>query len=72
VDAVKINLEILKIETELSKVLTYISEKMTSRLGKDPVKATNLDAFEELFTRDFLNKPLVLILDEFEALAETS
>jgi Cdc6-like AAA superfamily ATPase len=69
-DAVKINLETVKTETDLSVVLSYISTKLTGWLGKEPVQATTANEFEELFTRDALGKPLVLILDEFDALQE--
>lgn len=69
-DAVKINLETVKLENDLSVVLSYISTKLTGWLGKESVKATTVNEFEELFTRDTLNKPLVLILDEFDALQE--
>ena len=57
-------------EPDPGRVLSYISKKLTKRLGKNPTEATTVDAFEELLTRDVLEKPLILILDEFDALHE--
>ena len=61
-DAVKINLETVKMEPDLGTVLSYISKHLTERLGKEPFAATNPEAFEQVFTRNILEKPLILFL----------
>ncbi|MCP4138164.1 MAG: AAA family ATPase, partial [bacterium] len=69
-DVVKVNLEHLKIENDISKILISIGKRITKKLNKKIIKTDSLEKFENIFSTDFLDKPLVLILDEFDALAE--
>ncbi|MCP4348156.1 MAG: hypothetical protein GY795_21855, partial [Desulfobacterales bacterium] len=47
-----------------------IAEKIIGYLDLKHVSVSNLKEFEFLFKKDVLKKPLILILDEFDALAE--
>ncbi len=69
-DAVKINLEVLKTEKDVGTVLQYIEKQLASDLHLELVGADTPEKFEALFLRQNLTRPLVLILDEFDALPE--
>ena len=69
-DAVKINLETVKMEPDLGMVLAYISGHLAGRLGRKRSEVSTLKAFERIFAHNSLEKPLILILDEFDALHE--
>ncbi|MCP4133686.1 MAG: AAA family ATPase, partial [bacterium] len=69
-DVVKINLDHLKMEEDVSKILISIGNTIAEKLNKKIVKTDTLEKFLSIFKRDFLDKPLVLILDEFDALAD--
>jgi Cdc6-like AAA superfamily ATPase len=45
-----------------------IARKIGEGLGKKFTGIDNQDKFQEIFNKDILNKPLILILDEFDAL----
>lgn len=69
-DALKINLEVLKTETDIGSVLAYIREDIEKGLGVEiPARDTPKD-FQDIFAKGALKKPLILILDEFDALNE--
>jgi hypothetical protein len=71
-DVVKIDLEHLKTETDVEYIASSIAEIILSDLEKEE-KATDirsLKAFQEMFSRKVLDKPLILILDEFDSLHE--
>ncbi|MCP4129785.1 MAG: AAA family ATPase [bacterium] len=70
VDVLKINLETLKMQNDVSKILIYIGKNITEKLNKKAIETDTLEKFESIFKRDILDKPLILILDEFDALAE--
>ncbi|VEN73238.1 conserved hypothetical protein [Candidatus Desulfarcum epimagneticum] len=69
-DALKINLEILKTEEDIGRILMYIEKKMARGLNKKAVGADTPEKFGDLFLKEALEKPLILILDEFDALSE--
>ncbi len=69
-DAVKIDLEHLKFDTDANVVAAAIASDILRELGKKNPGIDSLKKFQEMFTRDVLDKPLILILDEFDALAE--
>ncbi|MCP4132884.1 MAG: AAA family ATPase [bacterium] len=69
-DVVKLNLEHLKTEDDVSKILISISAFIMEKLGKKEIKADTQEKFMSIFKKDILDKPLVLIIDEFDALAE--
>ena len=72
--AVKLNLEDLQAETDLGRVVSTISRRIARRIEK-PAAPPNpdlgpLQQFGEIFLRDRVQKPLILMLDEFDALPE--
>ena len=66
----KINLEILKDEKNVSTVINTIAEEIGKGLNKDFTGVKNRKQFQEMFEKNTLEKPLILILDEFDAISE--
>ncbi len=71
-DVVKVDLEHLKGETDVDGIAASIAEDIAIELGKKIQGIDTLKKFQELFSRDILDKPLILILDEFDALPENA
>jgi hypothetical protein len=69
-DVLKINLEILKNEKNLGAILAVIAKKIGEGLNKTFADIDNQEKFEGIFKNNVLDKPLILILDEFDALME--
>jgi hypothetical protein len=69
-DVLKINLEHLKEEEDVSEVLSVIAKEIGEGLSKDLGGIRTRSQFQEIFKRGVLEKPLILILDEFDALEE--
>jgi hypothetical protein len=69
-DVLKLNLEDQKDKTDTNQILRSIANKIRKDLGKPPVDIGNQEDFQEIFNKSMLDKPLVLILDEFDALEE--
>ncbi|VEN73236.1 conserved hypothetical protein [Candidatus Desulfarcum epimagneticum] len=69
-DVVKVELETLKTEKNIGTVLSYIENDIAYDLNKDVSGADTPDKFQKIFLKGALDKPLVLILDEFDALEE--
>jgi len=69
-DVVKIELEILKTEKDVGNVLLYIEKHLARGLNKTITVADTPDKFQDIFLKTALEKPLILILDEFDALEE--
>ena len=69
-DILKINLEILKDKDDTGEIINVIARKIGEGLGKKISGINNQDQFQEIFKKDILTKPLILILDEFDALSE--
>ena len=69
-DVVVIPLEHLKMQPDVNQVIQSISSEVIDQLGLDMPPTTKLQAFYDIFKRGALKKPLILILDEFDALAE--
>lgn len=69
-DVLKISVEHLKMETDVNSIVQAIAQEILHGLQKTPVPVNNLKEFETIFQRNVLEKPLVLILDEFDALPE--
>ncbi len=70
VDAVKVDLEHLRTETDIDRTVTAIGEEILRAISIEVEPPHNIRQFQELFSSDVLKKPLVLILDEFDALPE--
>ena len=69
-DVVKLDLQHLELETDVDYIAADISRKLLDALNKPPKKITKLGEFEETFTNDVLDKPLILLLDEFDSLSQ--
>ncbi len=68
----KINLQNLKTETNPKTVLKIIAETIGDGLKKSFTKINTGQSFQNIFKKDSIKKPLILILDEFDSLAETA
>jgi len=66
----KLNLEDQKDKIDAAQILQSIARKIREGLGKSPVDINSQEDFEGIFKKEALDKPLILILDEFDALAE--
>ena len=71
-DVVKIELEILKTEKDVGNVLLYIEEHLARGLNKKTTGVDTLKKFQNMFLKNRLENPLILILDEFDALEENA
>ena len=66
----KINMERLKYEEDPVVVANSVAQKIGEGLGKQFGDIESQDQFQEIFRKRVLEKPLILILDEFDALPE--
>jgi hypothetical protein len=71
-DVVKVDVEHLQDDTDADVIAAAIADDIFIELGKKNPGINTLKKFQELFTRDVLDKPLILIIDEFDALAEAA
>ncbi|MCP4216597.1 MAG: hypothetical protein GY765_18240, partial [bacterium] len=69
-DVVPVSLERVKYETDVKQIIRIVAQKIGERLGKSFEDIDSQEKFQEIFSKDLLDKPLVLILDEFDALIE--
>jgi hypothetical protein len=65
----KLNLQHLKEEAESLTIIQVLREELGYALQLELPTITNLRDFQHLFRREVLTKPLILILDEFDALS---
>ncbi|MCI0471799.1 MAG: hypothetical protein L0Y73_09085, partial [Candidatus Aminicenantes bacterium] len=66
----KINLEILKEAKDVGYILDTITWYIGQGLNKNFTGINDPKQFQEIFNRNNLDKPLILILDEFDAIDE--
>ncbi len=71
-DVLKINLEHLKEEKDDSAVIRSLANSIGEGLGKKFKGTDSREKFQGIFQKDKLEKPLILILDEFDALEENA
>ncbi|MCP4150565.1 MAG: AAA family ATPase [bacterium] len=69
-DVIAVNLENLKNETTVGSVIETIAEEIGQGLNKPFNTIKSQKQFQKMFHRDALDKPLILVLDEFDALPE--
>jgi len=69
-DAAIISMESAKYEKSETTVLEILSRELSATLGKDFPKIDSWKNFPLLFTPEYLSKPLILIIDEFDAIEE--
>ncbi len=67
-DTIKLNLEHLKMTEEVIHVIQVITSEITEILKLPDIKINGLENFYTLFKPTTLKKPLILIMDEFDAL----
>jgi hypothetical protein len=68
-NVVFLSLQFLYEITDSNRVAKQITDKLTEKLNlQTNIVIDGLDNFDRLFKRGTLNKPLILILDEFDAL----
>ena len=68
-DVLKINLEHLKQERDTDNVVQWLANDIIEQLAIDGLTVRTLKDLYAVFRQDVLKKPLILILDEFDALA---
>ncbi|MBM3235363.1 ATP-binding protein [Candidatus Poribacteria bacterium] len=69
-DVVVLSLEHLKREQDVNTIVGGIAQEILADLGLEQEPITDLKAFHHVFKKEVLQKPLILILDEFDALPE--
>ncbi len=69
-DVLKINLEILKEVKDTAMVMDSIAKAIGEGLGKNFTAIDTREKFQGIFRKEVLDKPIILILDEFDALEE--
>jgi len=69
-DVLKINLEILKDRKNPADIFQIIAADIGDGLGKTFTGIDNQDKSQDIFKKGVLQKPLILILDEFDAMIE--
>lgn len=68
-DTLKISLEHLKMTPDVVRIAQFITRTIREKLALAPLEIKQLDDLYMVFRQDVLKKPLILILDEFDALA---
>ncbi len=71
-DVAVVALEHLKMEKDVNRIVQSIAREIMKQVGKKDIAVQALGDFYNIFTHDLLEKPLILILDEFDALAEAA
>jgi hypothetical protein len=66
----KLNLEHLKMTEDTDDIISTIAEQITEKVALKNPRVSCLKEFDQIFRKGTLNKPLILIMDEFDALAE--
>lgn len=69
-DVVQVSLEIMKDKTSAAETIESLARLMGNKLGKSFSGIDTQEKFQELFRKGTLEKPLILILDEFDALLD--
>lgn len=72
INVVKVDLDLPEHDHDLDSVIKSIADEIFIELGKKNPGIDSIKKFPELFTRDVLDTPLILIIDEFDALPKES
>ncbi|MDM8532408.1 AAA-like domain-containing protein [Anaerolineales bacterium HSG25] len=67
-DIVKINLQI--VGQNFKETIRYMTTDMADQLARPIYQPATLADFENIFSDEYLEKPLILVLDEFDNLSE--
>jgi hypothetical protein len=68
IDVVKVDLDLPQHDNDIDSIANSIANDIFSELGRDNPGIHSLKQFSDLFSCKNLEKPLVLIIDEFDAL----
>jgi hypothetical protein len=68
VDVVKVDLDLPEQDTDLDNIAVSIAGEIFIELGKKNPGIDSLKQLPALFTSEVLDKPLILVIDEFDAL----
>ncbi len=71
-DVLKINLEHLKYETDTGVIISTIAKEIGEGVNRVFSGIDTQAKFQEIFKKGVLEKPLILIMDEFDALPENA
>ena len=71
-DVVILSLQFLYEVTDVNRVAQLIAQQLIKKLNLENFTIDSLEDFHRLFERGILTKPLILILDEFDALPEVA
>ena len=71
-EIVVLSLQHLRTVQDADKVIQIIAQELIKKLSLEHVQVQTVNEFERLFRREILAKPLILILDEFDALPESA
>ena len=71
-DVVILSLQFLYEVTDVNRVAQLIARELMEKLGLENLTINTSEDFHQLFKRGILTKPLILILDEFDALPEVA
>lgn len=66
----KLDLEDLKTTEDTDEIVSFVAEEIIEELSLKNVRVSKLKELRRLFRNDVLDRPLILILDEFDALSE--
>jgi len=69
-DVVYLSLQFLDKESDVNRVAQLFAQELMEKLNLEKPIINRLDDFHLLFKRGTLSKPLILILDEFDALEQ--
>jgi hypothetical protein len=69
-DVVILPLQHLSNVTDINRVVQVLGRELTGKLNLEKLTLNTLEDFTLLFKRETLQKPLILILDEFDGLSE--
>jgi len=68
VEVIALSLQQMKGLDTAEQLLPALSQEIFSNLGREVILPTSFNDFEKLFTVSNLDKPMILILDEFDSL----
>ncbi len=68
----KLNLEHLKMMKDADRIAAAIGEDLIRKLNIENASVSGMNDFHTLFLKEAIKKPLILIMDEFDALTEES
>lgn len=69
---IKINLEDQKDKKNVGEIISSVARKIGEELDETFTGIDNIEKFQDIFRKEELKKPLILILDEFDAIPESA